>query len=96
MFVSERGDRDYSANGFRARGWDVAEREYGTKTMAEMFTLLDRHGGIPAPPKVPSPREGRHFCQKTVYEEGDSYIRLSNLYCYDSDPIGHHDRISAP
>lgn len=44
LFVSERGDIDYSANGFRSRGWDVAEREYGTKTMAEMFTLLDAKG----------------------------------------------------
>lgn len=87
MYVSERGDRDYTANGFRARGWDVAEREYGTKTMAEMFTLLDRHG-YPLIEVRRAPRGLGTSAKKTVYEEGDSYVRLSNLYCYDSDPIG--------
>ena len=87
LFVSERGDIDYSANGFRSRGWDVAEREYGTKTLAEMFTLLDAKG-YPFIEVRRAPRGLDGLNKKTIYQQGDSYIRLSNLYCYDKDPVG--------
>lgn len=87
LFVSERGDVDYSANGFRSRGWEVAEREYGTKTMAEMFTLLDAKG-YPFIEVRRAPRGIDGLNKKTIYQQGDSYIRLSNLYCYDKDPVG--------
>lgn len=87
LFVSERGDIDYSAKGFRSRGWDVAEREYGTKTMAEMFTLLDSKG-YPFIEVRRLPRGIDGLNKKTIYQQGDSYIRLSNLYCYDADPVG--------
>lgn len=86
MFVSERGDRDYSANGFRDRGYEVVERDYGTKTMAEMFTLLDRRG-YPFIEIRRAPRGLSSVNKHTVYEDGDSYVRLSNMYCYDANPI---------
>lgn len=86
MFVSERGDRDYSANGFRARGYDVIERDYGTMTMAEMFTLLDRRGE-PFIEVRRAPRGLAHYSKQMVYEQGDSYIRLANMYCYDENPV---------
>ena len=86
MFVSERGDRDYSANGFRARGYDVIERDYGTMTMAEMFTLLDRRGE-PFIEVRRAPRGLANAYKKTVYEQGDSYVRLANMYCYDENPV---------
>lgn len=86
MFVSERGDRDYTANGFRSRGYDVVEREYGTKTMAEMFTLLDRRG-YPFIEIRRAPRGLSSSAKTMVYQEGDSYVRLSNMYCYDANPI---------
>lgn len=87
MFVSERGDRDYTANGFRSRGYDVVERDYGTKTMAEMFTLLDRRG-YPFIEIRRAPRGLSSSAKTMVYQEGDSYVRLSNMYCYDADPVG--------
>ena len=87
MFVSERGDRDYSANGFRARGWDVVERDYGTKTMSEMFTLLDQRGNAFIEVRR-NPRGCDGIAKKTVYQQGDSYIKLANAYCYDADPVG--------
>jgi len=87
MFVSERGDRDYSANGFRSRGWDVVERDYGTMTMSEMFTLLDARGNSFIEVRR-NPRGCDGIAKKTVYQPGDSYIKLSNAYCYDADPIG--------
>ena len=86
MFVSERGDRDYTANGFRARGYDVVERDYGTKTMAEMFTLLDRRG-YPFIEIRRAPRGLSSIDKKMVYQDGDSYVRLSNMYCYDANPV---------
>lgn len=86
MFVSERRDRDYSANGFRSRGYDVIERDYGTKTMAEMFTLLDRRGE-PFIEVRRAPRGLANYSKKMVYEQGDSYIRLCNMYCYDENPV---------
>lgn len=86
MFVSERGDRDYSANGFRSRGYDVIERDYGTKTMAEMFTLLDRRGE-PFIEVRRAPRGLANYSKKMVYEQGDSYIKLANMYCYDENPV---------
>lgn len=87
LFVSERGDIDYSANGFRSRGWDVVEREYGTKTMAEMFVVLDSKG-YPFIEIRRAPRGLDTLNKKTIYQQGDSYIRLSNMYCYDADPVG--------
>lgn len=87
MFVSERGDLDYSANGFRARGWDVVERDYGTKTMSEMFTLLDQRGNAFVEVRR-NPRGCDGIAKKTVYQQGDSYIKLANAYCYDADPVG--------
>lgn len=87
LFVSERGDIDYSANGFRSRGWDVIERDYGTKTMAEMFVLLDSKG-YPFIEVRRAPRGLDALSKKTIYQQGDSYIRLSNMYCYDQDPVG--------
>lgn len=86
LFVAERGDVDYSANGFRARGWNVSERDYGTKTMAEMFVLLDSKG-YPFIEVRRCPRGVDGLSKKTVYQQGDSYIRLSNMYCYDERPI---------
>lgn len=86
MFVAEREDRDYTANGFRSRGYDVVERDYGTKTMAEMFTILDRRG-YPFIEIRRAPRGLSDAQKRTVYEDGDSYVRLSNMYCYDANPI---------
>lgn len=86
MFVNEDYGRDYSANGFRARGYDVRERDYGTKTMAEMFVLLDAKG-YPFVEIRRSPRGCDGTNEKTIYQAGDSYVRLSNLYCYDNNPV---------
>lgn len=86
MFVSENPSVDYSAEGFEARGWWVQRRDYGTMQMAEMFILLDKsaHPFIEVRRK---PRATGKDGKQTVYEEGDSYIRLNNLYCYDENPM---------
>lgn len=87
LFVSEEYNRDYSADGFRSRGFSVVERDYGTKTMAEMFTILDNYGH-PFIEVRRAPRGLDSGAGKTVYQLGDSYIKLANMYCYDEDPVG--------
>ena len=86
MFVSESTSIGYSADDFEARGWSVLRRDYGTKTMAEMFTLLDRRG-FPFVEIRRAPRGLDKPADHTVYTYGDSYVRLTNLYCYDANPM---------
>lgn len=86
MFVSESPSVDYSAEGFRRRGWDVVERDYGTKTMAEMFVLNDSRG-FPFVEIRRAPRGLNQHPESCVYTFGDSYVRLNNLYCYDYNPM---------
>ena len=86
MFVNEGYGVDYTADGFRSRGYDVQERAYGTKTMEEMFVVLDNHGH----PFVEIRRKPRGLdsgAKQLVYQEGDSYVKLSNMYCYDDNPV---------
>ena len=86
IFANESPSRDYSPDGFRARGWYVEERGYGTKTMSQMFKLLDNA----ANPFVEIRREPRHTGEDgsfSVYMKGDCYIRFDNMYCYDSNPM---------
>lgn len=87
LYCIERGDRDYTANGFRSRGWLVSEREYGTKTMAEMFTLCTPLGD-PFIEVRRAPRGVDDTTKSMVYEKGDCYIKLCNIYCYHENPIG--------
>lgn len=86
LFVNEDYNRDYSADGFRSRGYCVNERDYGTKTMAEMFTILDNHGK-PFVEVRRAPRGLDKEAKQTIYNLGDSYIKLANAYCYDDNPI---------
>lgn len=86
MFVNEEVGRDYSADGFRSRGYCVREREYGTKTMAEMFTILD-NAGHPFIEVRRAPRGLDSGAAQRVYQLGDAYIKLANMYCYDANPV---------
>lgn len=86
MFVNEGYGIDYTANGFRSRGYFVKEREYGTMTMAEMFTIEDKRGN-PFIEVRRAPRGLQSGAKQLVYQEGDAYIKLCNLYCYDENPI---------
>lgn len=86
LYVNEGYGIDYSADGFRSRGYLVRERDYGTKTMKEMFTLLDDRGN----PFVEIRRNPRGLdagAIQTVYQEGDAYVKLANMYCYDENPV---------
>ena len=86
MFVSESPSVDYTAEGFERRGWWVERRDYGTMTMAQMFTLLDKRGYKFMEIRR-APRGLQQHPESCVYTFGDSYVRLCNLYCYDENPM---------
>lgn len=72
----ELGD-PHTADWFRARGFIVREREYGTRVYYEMFTLEDREGNpfieIRRNPKTP------------ILDPSDTHLRLVNRACYLPD-----------
>lgn len=85
VYANEEPGYDFSPDGFRNRGWSVEERGYGTKTMGEMFKLLDNFGH-PFIEVRRAPRGVDNPLSKTVYKPGDCYIRFDNMYCYDANP----------
>lgn len=86
IFVNESPQRDYTPEGFRGRGWVVEERDYGTKTMAQVFTLKDNNGH-PFVEIRRAPRGLNTPADNHIYKEGDAYVKLSNMYCYDENPV---------
>lgn len=80
VHVLEDNDR-YPLNAlqFIHDGWEVKEREYGTRVYHEMFTLCDTHGEpfieIRRNPKSTTELAG-------VLDERSCHIRLTNRYCY--------------
>lgn len=70
---------------FRAKGWQVLEREYGTRVYAQMFTLLDTTGQpmfeIRRAPLSDQAKDGGLFPSESCH------IRVTNQYCYHPDII---------
>lgn len=71
---------------YREHGYDVVEREYGTRVWQQMFTINDAHGNpfieIRRAPASDKTKDGGLFPKEACH------IRLSNYACYASDPIG--------
>lgn len=71
-------DADY----FRRQGWQVEEREYGTRTFQQMFTLYDQQGlpflEVRRAPVGMFKNGERNYS----YEEYGCHLRLVNRYCY--------------
>ena len=65
---------------FRERGWDVSEREYGTRVYREMFTLYDVHGEpFLEIRRNPYSTEGKDH---GFFPPESCHIRLHNRTCY--------------
>lgn len=77
----------HDANFFREEGWQVREREYGTRQYNQMFMLLDNEGL----PFIEIRREpvaaGTNSMTHGIFSEYSCHIRLSNRYCYHNTPI---------
>lgn len=65
---------------YRSRGFFVTEREYGTRHMAEVFTLHDNLGD-PFIEVRRSPRPGTNG-HHTIYPDNACTLRFVNRYCY--------------
>lgn len=83
IYCNEGGTRKDAAY-FRAFGFEVKERQYGTPQYAQMFTIYQNHFPILEVRREPyslKPQGG-------IFFPGDCHIRLSNRQCYAPDPIG--------
>lgn len=75
-----------NADYFRENGYQVLEREYGTRVYKEMFTLLDWHDEpLLEIRRAPASEIGR---DGGIFPPNSCHIRLSNRSCYSQDPIG--------
>lgn len=74
-----------NAEYFRQHGYDVRERDYGTRQYNQMFTILDKWGNPMIEVRRDPPSGGAEFCGLT---KDSTHIRLVNAYCYYNNPVG--------
>lgn len=70
-------DADY----FRANGYEVRERDYGTRQYHQMFTIFD-NVGEPMLEIRRDPKGASSLSGFSVLDEGSCHIRLVNRTCY--------------
>lgn len=76
---------EMNANYFRALGWNVDERAYGTRLYYEMFTLLNQDNK----PFLEIRRNPISLKENGgIFERGACHIKLSNRVLYQWNPIG--------
>lgn len=73
------------ADFFRRSGYYVQERPYGTRQYEQMFTILD-HFDQPMIEIRRAPKSDARV--KGIFSPFSCHIRLTNRYCYSTDPIG--------
>ena len=78
----------HDAEYFRRDGWHVVEREYGTPTYKEMFTLYSAEDDLPLIEVRRAPKSPRSANGKGVLDPYSCHIRLSNRTCYMEDAAG--------
>lgn len=85
IFAEEPANKPLDAEYFRASGYKVKERQYGTPQYREMFTLLaDGHELFEIRRNPYSlKREGG------IFNHNACHIRLCNRTCYEEAPIDH-------
>lgn len=63
---------------YRYKGWDVREREYGTRVYRQMFTLMQSD----TEPLLEIRREPASVGLKGIHEPNECHVRLCNRTCY--------------
>lgn len=80
------GEKPRNAYYYTENGYQVSERDYGTRVYSEMFTILDDHDigmiEIRRNPCSQISKDGGLFPKESCH------IRLTNYYCYTDNPIG--------
>lgn len=76
-----------NAEYYRRQGYDVRERDYGTRQYREMFTIINRDG-LPWIEIRRNPVAGEDAKGvKGMFSPYSCHIRLSNVACYSNNPI---------
>lgn len=75
VYALEPISQPHNAEYFRACGFEVMEREYGTKIYEEMFKLMDNQGH----PFIEVRRKPKN---DGVLQINSTHIRFDNRYCY--------------
>ena len=78
----------HDAEYFRRAGWHVREREYGTPTYKEMFTLFSYDNDEPLIEVRRAPKAPRGYNTGGVMDPNACHIRLCNRTCYMEDAAG--------
>lgn len=63
---------------YRHRGYDVREREYGTRVYRQMFTIVDTNGE----PLLEVRRDPTSQGLRGIHDPNECHIRLTNRSCY--------------
>lgn len=77
----------HNADFFRNIGWQVVERDYGTRVYKEMFTLYDTQGH-PIIEIRRNPKSSWYDMNKGILDPYGCHIRLTNRACYFDDAAG--------
>lgn len=77
----------HDADFFRNAGWHVVEREYGTRTYKQMFTLYDTENH-PLIEIRRAPKSSWNDGKGGVLDPYGCHIRLTNRSCYMDDAAG--------
>lgn len=78
----------HDAEYFRRAGWHVSEREYGTPTYKEMFTLFSYDNDEPLIEVRRAPKAPRGYNTGGIMDPNACHIRLCNRTCYMEDAAG--------
>lgn len=78
----------HDAEYFRRAGWHVNEREYGTPTYKEMFTLFSYDNEEPLIEVRRAPKAPRGYNTGGIMDPNACHIRLCNRTCYMEDAAG--------
>lgn len=78
----------HDAEYFRRAGWHVKEREYGTPTYKEMFTLFSYDNDEPLIEVRRAPKAPRGYNTGGIMDPNACHIRLCNRTCYMEDAAG--------
>lgn len=78
----------HDAEYFRRAGWHVREREYGTPTYKEMFTLFSYDNDEPLIEVRRAPKAPRGYNTSGIMDPKACHIRLCNRTCYMEDAAG--------
>ena len=83
VYCQEPNDKKLDADYFKACGYEVKERAYGTPQYAEMFTIYEKDFPFIEVRRKPYSLKWAGG----IFEDGDCHLRLSNRACYAASPI---------